>query len=91
MGQASFVSRAAQTRMAVGIAKNIPLPFSFRRSPTRSGVSSHKMFPFSMTMTRVANGKASSRRCSVKMIVVPSSRLILPSNARKSAAAMGSN
>ena len=44
-----------------------------------------------MTATLEDRGNASSSRCSVKMMVVPSSRLILPSMARKSDAAMGSS
>ena len=44
-----------------------------------------------MTATVDANGKASSNRCSVKITVIPSSRLIFPRSAKKSDAAMGSS
>ena len=51
----------------------------------------HSSCPRSITATAVARGKASSSRCSVSTTAVPSSRLIFPSTARKSEAAMGSS
>ena len=56
-----------------------------------AGVPVQRSLPLSMTATRDAKPNASSKRCSVRMIVVPSSRLILPSVAKKSDAAIGSS
>ena len=84
-------SVAAQMRMAAGMARNMAFPLAFSSAPTSAGVPVQRSVPLSMTATREAKEKASSRRCSVRMIVVPSSRLILPRVARKSDAAMGSS
>ena len=53
-GQGRAVSTPAQTRMAVGMARNIPLPLSRSCRPTSSGLPSQTMAPCSMTRTRVA-------------------------------------
>ena len=78
-------------RMAAGMARNIALPLDFNSAPTSAGVPVQRSLPSSMTATRDAKPNASSRRCSVRIIVVPSSRLILPRVAKKSDAAMGSS
>jgi len=78
-------------RMAVGMAKNIAFPLDFNSAPTSAGVPVQSSLPPSMTATREAKENASSKRCSVRMIVVPSSRLILPRVAKKSDAAIGSS
>jgi len=49
------------------------------------------ILPFSMTTDLLHTGSTSSRRCSVMMIVVPSSRFILTRLFIKSFAAMGSS
>ena len=90
-GQGASDSTAAQMRMAAGMARNIRWPMTLSRWPTSAGVPVHSSRPPSITATVVARGKASSKRCSGSRTVVPSSRLILPSTARKSAAAMGSS
>ena len=90
-GQDAAFSTAAHTRIAVGIDRNMEWPAPFRAPPTSSGVPVHNRRPRSITATRVASGKASSRRCSVRITVVPSSRLIRPMVARKSEAAIGSS
>ncbi len=90
-GQGAALSTAAQTRMAVGMARNIPCPAPFSAGPTSPGAPVHSSLPPSSTAAREARGKASSSRCSVRMTVVPSSRLIRPRTARKSEAAMGSS
>ena len=81
----------AQIRIGVGMARNIECPAPRRIAPTSAGLPVQSSRPRSMTATRLANGKASSSRCSVNTTVVPSSRLIFPSVAKKSAAAMGSS
>ena len=55
------------------------------------GVSAAMILPDSITTARSATGKMSSRRCSVMITVVPSSRLIFRTVFRKSEAAMGSS
>ena len=90
-GQGVLLCTLAQTRIAAGIARNIPLPCSRRLRPTSSAVPQERILPCSMTATLPASGKASSSRCSVRRMVVPNSRLILPRTARKSDAAIGSS
>ena len=77
--------------MAAGIAKNMVLPLAFNSAPTSAGVPVQRSWPLSITATREARLNASSSRCSVRMTVVPNSRLSLLSVARKSEAAMGSS
>ena len=91
MGQTALESVAAHIRMAAGMAKNIAFPLDFNSAPTAAGVPLQSSLPPSMTATRDAKENASSKRCSVRIIVVPSSRLILPSVAKKSDAAIGSS
>ena len=91
MGQTDLESVAAHIRMAAGMAKNIAFPLDFNSAPTSAGVPLQSSLPPSMTATRDAKENASSKRCSVRIIVVPSSRLILPSVAKKSDAAIGSS
>ena len=73
------------------MARNMVCPLCRSCSPTSWGVPVQRSAPRSITATVVASGNASSSRCSVRRMVVPSSRLIFPSVARKSLAAMGSS
>ena len=91
MGQASSVSAAAQTRMGTGMARNMGWFPAFRVCPTAAGVPVHSTRPRSSTATVSASGNTSSSRCSVRITVVPSSRWMRPTMARKSDAAMGSS
>ena len=78
-------------RIGTGMAENMSLPAAFRRLPTSLAVPVSRMRPRSRKTTLVDSASASSSRCSDRMIVVPSSRLIRPSVDKKSVAAMGSN
>lgn len=78
-------------RIGTGIAENMSLPFALSRAPTSLAVPVSSTHPRSMKTTFVDKASASSSRCSERMIVVPSSRLILPSVERKSVAAIGSS
>ena len=73
------------------MARNMGCFASRRAAPTSAGVPLHRRLPPSSTTTRLARGKASSSRCSVRRTVVPSSRLTRPSTERNSEAAMGSS
>ena len=90
-GAGSSLATEAQIRMAAGMARNISCPRLRRARPTSAGLPVHSRCPPSKTAAWVARGSASSSRCSVRRMVVPSSRLMRPSVCRKSAAAMGSS
>ena len=78
-------------RIGTGMAENMSLSAALSRAPTSLAVPVSKTRPRSMKTTFVDRASASSSLCSERMIVVPSSRLILPSVERKSVAAMGSS
>ncbi|CUB57694.1 hypothetical protein BN2127_JRS10_04232 [Bacillus subtilis] len=55
------------------------------------GLPSYTILPLFIQITRVASGITSSKRCSLKTIVIPSSSLIRFNNPKNSFAAIGSN